>query len=166
VRRTLKQAALTLVAISALVSIACSNGNGDSNRSPGTVQAYCEASCSQQARCDPDPQPDCAAACESDVAHPENVQSAFFSAYADCIRDLPCTGGDEACLEEAVTRINPNWQDSPLLQACFDRRDACGTFSDDYCIGAIILTPPAQSELADCLELDCGEVGACLAGLV
>jgi hypothetical protein len=76
---------------------------------------------------------------------------------------------DDECALQAVNAIDPNWQQSPLLQRCYARQDECSTspdgFSDDVCIGAIAGTESAKQQLGACLDGECTTIDACIDNL-
>lgn len=95
----------------------------------------------------------------------QDVRPAFLDAMIDCFEKLECDASDDSCEAAGLAAIGitseQDVQDDALFQMCLARTHACSVL-DDLCVGVVAFTDEGRGKLADCLELDCAQLEACM----
>jgi hypothetical protein len=93
------------------------------------------------------------------------VRDQFLDAMNDCFETLACDASDDRCEEAGLKAIGitdeQDVADDAAFHACLDRTHACSVL-DDYCVAVVAYTDEGREKLADCLDLDCSRLEACL----
>lgn len=154
----------------ALLLAAC----GDSTLSD-TPQALCEAICDREQRCQTnagESREECVVGCLG-VTPPASIfKPGVMSGMAACLSNLECGVDDDTCMQEVAVAQDPNWQQSPKLQACIARHDECAAMSggvaflDDRCVAYLICTAETVAVVDACLAGACETIDVCLDGVL
>lgn len=95
----------------------------------------------------------------------QDVRAQVVGAMVDCFETLDCDASDDRCEAEGLEAIGitdeQDVQDDALFQSCLERTHACSVL-DDYCVAVVAFTDAGREKLADCLDLECSQLAACL----
>jgi hypothetical protein len=136
---------------------------GGGPASDALLQAVCQAECDFFVRCGEVAASDgatCVSRCVTGSGNPSAYRADALQLTATCYQNAQECVDPEACIDQSIAALNPQWQQDTVYQACAAKAAECDT-SEDNCTSAIVTTNTTRAALSACFAGTCEALPAC-----